>query len=175
VSDLTWSVATKSDIPRLQAFRCTELPEPDAGGRRPPHPRPWERDVQWWIRRQKPPNQGDPGLQVAEQKGHSLAAVGAFALLDVESGMAIVKLQALAVSLDLRGQGGATANAALRHLLDCSFQMGRAAGAAETLVIGWIDPRNRPSSALAERHGFTNHGTTSGGFEDWRLLLRGAS
>lgn len=100
-----------------------------------------------------------------------LTAVTEQARVAVEGSIAVVKLQALAVSVDVRGKGGRVADEALADALGCSVELASASRASEVVIIGWVHPRNGPSRELLARASFGLRGDAPGGLEEWALMV----
>jgi hypothetical protein len=110
-----------------QSFACT-LPAPRlANGRPGPHPRPWEREVEAWIRRQTPPAGPGELLRRGEQDG-SLVALGAAALAEQADEVCVVKLHALAICTAARGGSGELAELLVEQMLRRSSALSEALG-----------------------------------------------
>jgi len=169
---LTWRDAARTDRRLLQGFQCTIDFVRDRSGRPRFHARPWELDVQSHLRRTAPPHGPDQRLRLGLDEAGTLAAVTEQARVVVEGSISVVKLQALAVSAEVRGQGGRVADDALDDALSCSVELASASAAAEVLVIGWVDPRNRPSRELLARAGFGLRGDAPGGLEEWVVMVK---
>lgn len=167
-----WRDASREDRPLLQGFTCTaELPR-DRNGRPLPHPKPWEHDVQSWIRSRTPPAGPGEALRL-ETDEESLRAFGALAMVDQEGEMVIVKLQAVAISTECRGGGGEVADGAIEEALARAVELTAKAGGTTTLLVAWVDPRNDASKRLMERAGFAIHGLIPGNppLEQWTLQV----
>ena len=167
-----WRDALREDRPLLQRFTCTAEPSKDRNGRPLPHPKPWEHDVQSWIRSRTPPAGPGEALRL-ETDEESLRAFGALAVVDQEGEIVIVKLQAVAISKECRGGDGEVANGALDEALGRAVELTSHAGGTITLVVAWVDPRNDASKRLMERSGFTTRGFIPGNppLEEWTLQV----
>ena len=168
---LTWHDAARGDRRLLQGLQCTVDFVRDRNGRPLFHARPWELEVQSHLRRTVPPHGPDQRLRLGLDESGILIAVTEQARLVVERSIAVVKLQALAVSVEARGQGGRIADEALDDALSCSMELAAALAAVEVLVIGWVDPQNRPSKELLTRGGFGFRGDAPGGLEEWVVTI----
>jgi hypothetical protein len=165
---LKWRSAVRSDRTALQEFTCTtKAPRPPGGYRSLPHPRPWELQVQSFIRTLHPP----AGPDQAYLLGEDSSGIGAVCVLADQGTSEIVKIQAIAVSVRHRGQGGAHADAALAAGLDLAGVRARVAGFGQVIVVGWVHPRNQPSQLLCRRAGFALRRDTRDGLQEWVLLL----
>jgi hypothetical protein len=167
-SNLKWRTATRGDRAALQEFTCTTKASRSSGSSRPlPHPKPWELQVQSFIRTLHPPAGPDQEFLLGEDP----SGVGAVRVLADQGTPEIVKIQAIAVSVRYRGQGGAYADEALAAGLDHAGRRARAAGLGQVIAVGWVHQRNKPSQLLCRRAGFTYRRDTRDGLQEWAVLL----
>lgn len=149
---LDWRYITKLDRAERQGFTCAEPPKYQfSGGRFRHHPRPWEMDVQSFLRRHAP---GKGEVMLAGRDGSGLAALSAW---DERTPDAVL-LQAIAVSSRLRHRGGAWAVELVTETLGRIEARARAVGVEAPLVIARIDRRNDPSEALCREVGMVRLG-----------------
>lgn len=122
---LTWRTAEREDRPTLQEFTCT-TPVPREPNRRRllPHPKPWEFDVQSFIRTSHVPGGPDQVFLIGEDTD----GIGAACLLADQGNPEIMKIQVIAVSVRHRGTGGSHADEAIAVALDAAGDRARAAG-----------------------------------------------
>jgi RimJ/RimL family protein N-acetyltransferase len=165
---LKWRAAVRGDRGALQEFTCTtKAARPPGSYRSRPHPKPWELQVQSFIRTLHPPAGADQVYLLGEDS----SGIGAVCVLADQGTPEIVKIQAVAVSVRQRGQGGAHANEALAAGLDLAGDRARAAGFGQVIAVGWVHPRNQPSQLLCRRAGFAHRRDTRDGLQEWVLLL----
>lgn len=165
-----WRDATRHDRPLLQGFSCTPDPGRTATDRPLPYQRPWERDVEAWIRVQTPPAGPGEALRI-ETDDVSVQAVAALVLADERQAIAIVKIQAIAVSLTVRGGDGTIADAAMTEALSQATRLSAAAGYRRTIVVAWVDERNLESQRLLGRSGFARFRRISEELFEWALVV----
>lgn len=124
--------------------------------------------VQSGIRSLQPPVGLDQILLIGEDAG-GVAAV----TLSAEQGgsPAIVKLQAIAVAIRYRGQGGKCADEALQVTLEVIEARAGDSGLEEFLAVAWIDPHNNASKQMCQRAGFAHLGNVSADLEEWGLIV----
>jgi len=168
---LIWRDAAREDRHLLQGFRCTIDHTRNRDGRPLFHPRPWEHELQSYLRRMTPPSGADQRLRLGLDVSEKLMGVSEQVRIETVGSIAVVKLQALAISVDARGQGGQVADLTLADALIRSADLAHETGASEALVIGWVDPRNQASKGLLTRAGFNRRGNAPGGLEDWAIVI----
>lgn len=161
-----WRDATRNDRPLLQSFSCTATSRRDRSGRRLAHPRPWEREVEAWIRSQTPPAGPNESLRL-EELGPYLRAVGALALAERREGIVIVKLRAVAINIAHRGGDGTVADGVIEDVLRTATELAAAAGGTRTILVAWVDHRNLPSKRLLGRSGFALRRALPHNLEEW--------
>lgn len=154
---LDWRYISKQDRAERQRFTCAEPPKYRyGGGRLRHHPRPWEMDVQSFLRSHVP---GPSQVMLAGRDGYGLAALSAWD----ESPAGAVLLQAVAVTSRLRHQGGAWAVEMMEETLGRIEARALARGGESPLVIARIDRRNTPSAALCSEMGWVRLGPMDAG------------
>lgn len=167
---LKWGDAEKRHREELQHFICAipERPIKDAGsGWVPYHPRFWEFDVQLMVRglgRKVPPPRETTVL--VGENADGLAAVSCFTRLD---GPSVVHLDLMAVSVRLRGQGGAYAREMVRTTLERIEADAIDAGGLEMKVVGEIYKDNVPCLRLVHSFGLNFVEEAETGAQTWAL------
>lgn len=164
---LAWREARYADRADLQAFTCTVPAQKVIGQKKPYHPKRWELEVQSGIRALQPPLPQDQSLLL----GKDAEGIAAVCLLADQGDSSVIKIQAIAVAVRHRGQGGSHGDEALQIALETAAQRGRRAGKDEVIMVGWVDPRNTPSEHLNERAGFTLRRITPAGLQEWVLVI----
>ncbi len=101
----------------------------------------------------------------------SVQAVAALVLADERQAIAIVKIQAIAVSLTVRGGDGTIADAAMTEALSQATRLSAAAGYGRTIVVAWVDERNLESQRLLGRSGFARFRRISEELFEWALVV----
>lgn len=164
---LQWRPYQKSDRTELQRFICTDPPSKTWDGRKKVHPRPWELDVQSFVRIHKPRvESGDSMLLGLDE--HGIAAICAWSGYANRPGR--VLLQAIAVAMRHRRCGGACAKEALATCMGMIDQGARVAGASDLAIEARIHRSNAPSKALFARAGFTCAEMATEELEAWRYF-----
>lgn len=97
--------------------------------------------------------------------------IGAVCLLADQGDAMVIKIQAIAVSVRYRGQGGRYADEAMEAALAAAVERGKKAGNESVLLVGWVDPNNNASKRMNQRAGFMMNRITSSGLEEWVLEL----
>ena len=161
-----WDQAAKSDRRRLQQFTCTTDPERDAYNRPFPHPRPWEKEVQSSIRTLHLPAKKLNSIRIRSESADD--PISAVVSLRQEAAPDVFHLQLIAVSLDLRKQGGAVADEAFTEASqECAAISGLEQGAT-LFVTANIHSDNQASIYLAERNLMERTGIQiAGDYEEW--------
>ena len=139
-----------------------------------PHPRPYEWEVQAFLRHQKPPVGGESRL-VLGTSDELLRAMFVLSRQPVYEGVGYVKLQAIAVSLEDRRKGGLLADQTLTRALVHCFNLAAAEDVDRVRVVAWVDPQNEPSKRMLHRAGFGLVKLVGAGLEDWQLELHATS
>ncbi|MDN4598074.1 hypothetical protein [Leifsonia virtsii] len=158
---LKWRTARKGDRRLLQSFTCTvDRPR----NWREPHPRPWELQVQSWVRELKPPVHGRRSVDLGFA-GPELAAVVVVDHVEEE----FFHIPAVARALDRRG--AATGTGIVDHAIDLAAA--RASPDLDHIILSAnIHRRNSASRQCFERAGFTRDiGMTDPSFEQWLLRV----
>jgi hypothetical protein len=164
---LSWREPGHGDRAALQRFTCTVPAQRITGQKRPYHPKPWELVVQSGIRALRPPVAQDQLLLL----GQDAEGIAAVCLLAEQGDASVIKIQAIAVAVRYRGQGGAHGDEALNVALESAAQRARGIGSDQVVVVGWVDPRNDASKFLNQRAGFALRRITSAGLEEWAIVL----
>lgn len=162
---LAWRFATKDDRGKLSSFTCTTPSKAQYGSA---HPKPWELDLQGWIRSRRPPLGDDTVFLIGEDE-LGIGAVSIFS--DADRDPAFVALRAIAISARLRGRGGAHAAEALAITLQTIGTRARKAGVAEVFIRGRVDPRNTPSKRMCEAAGFERADDYDANLEQWTMTM----
>ncbi|MDP4015418.1 MAG: GNAT family N-acetyltransferase [Candidatus Nanopelagicales bacterium] len=147
---MEWVDAAKSHRLDLPSFTCTTA-KPRSGGRTLPHPKPWEWEVQAFIRRLRPPLAGEVLLLGIAQR--RIASVVNLAYYTVER-TPVTFIRAIAVSVEWRGQGGSLADETIVHAIRRAGSDLSALGFNRALAAGHVAPSNTPGQRLLERSGF---------------------
>ena len=119
------------------------------------------------MRALRPPQPPDQSLLLGEDS-HGIASV---CLLAEQRDASVIKIQAIAIAVRLRGEGGTHADEALDVALEAAAERGQRSGCGTVTVVGWVQPRNTPAREMNRRAGFTCLGYTPGGLEEWALTI----
>jgi hypothetical protein len=165
-ANLAWRESVSTDRELLKGLRCTVEAPRDSHNRPLPHPRPWEREVEAWIRRQTPPAGPGEALRLGFHDD-VLIAVGAAAFAERQDDVAIVKIRAIGISTAVRGKDGAVADATIVEMMSSAIELAEGAGATRTVAAGWLDVRNTASRRLLARHGYRFNRIPIAGLEEW--------
>jgi hypothetical protein len=152
VTLLTWREAVTADRDALMRFSCTVLPPRERFvNMRKRYPKPWEREVEAYIRDFRPPGPPDQKFFIGEDEQGIGAA---FAFVAVPPPDWLVKLQVVAVDNRYRGQGGAVADETMGMAMQTAFDTVASRGHEQVDVFGLVHVRNSASKWMCERHGF---------------------
>lgn len=145
VTRTAWRDARRDDRQLLQSFCCTVEPRRDPQGRPLSHPRPWEREVEAWIRSRTPPAGPREALRLETEEA-ALRAVAGMAVAEQRHGMVIVKLLAIAVNVIARGGDGTVADGAIDDAFRAALTLTSRLGAlAPSSSLGYIQITSRAS------------------------------
>lgn len=150
--DVVWSlVVDRRDLRCLQSFCCTTGYPHAPSGRRLRHPRPWEIEVQSYLRNSPKLLEGQ--MVLLGCRGEEVVAV---ARLDVSDGddACEVFIACAAIALGYRRKDGGLADALMCQIRETAVEMCRESGKSEILLEGKIHPGNLPSQAMVTRAGF---------------------
>lgn len=168
---ITWSEITDRAAAReLEHFACTTNHPRTPGGRKLPHPRQWEWDVQRYLRTASHWYRTGDVLLI----GHDVnGAVAAAAHLMIDQGDALLEvfIAALAVAHTHRDKGGAVADETFRRIKATAVAVARERGLPAAILTGKIHRNNRASQYLALRHGQEPVGVPSEDYGLWCLHL----
>ena len=163
-----WVDADKNHRPLFASFTCT-IPRPrTAHGRTLAHPKPWEYEVQAYIRQLKPPVQRD--VTLLGLIDGALGSVAQF-VYQTHPEMPVALIRVAAVSVEYRGQGGQLADATMEALLSRVATDLDAHGRSQALVVARVNLSNTPSQALMTRHGFMPDGERTDALQEWTMLI----
>lgn len=164
--ELSWSTVTaRRGLVLLQQFTCTSERPGTPHGRPLPHPRPWEWDVQRHLR-ELAHHLRPTEVALLGRRGEHLVAV-AHVIFTEDDDAVEAFLAAIAVSTEVRGEGGNIADATMAEVwnLTCARAVDR--GASELFLTGKISTRNLPAQRMAERCGQEPVGLPSGELQLW--------
>jgi len=161
-----WRDAIRPDRPLLQAFCCTKPAPRDKRGRPRPHLRPWERQVEAWIRQLTPPAGHRRVLRVAGDFG-TILGVSALRIDKVLEPVPIVQLQVIAIHVHMRGTGGSFADQMMADSLQSALRLAVQASKTGAVVLAAVDPRNAPSQRLLRRSGFIMRAVLANDLQEW--------
>jgi hypothetical protein len=115
------------------------------------HPRPWEWDVQSYLRNSPKLKAGH--LVLVGRCGEDVVAVARLEVTARENDCHVF-IASAAIDLDHRGKGGRMADALMLQIRETAVEMCRESGKSEILLEGKIHPGNLPSQAMVTRAGF---------------------
>lgn len=128
------------------------------GGRRLPHPKPWEWEAQALLRNARARFRDGPIQAAAWLHFHHTELPTAF-------------LTAGAVDVTLRGTGGAVADELVNRALNSAVHNLEHFGTDRILVHGNVHTCNTASAELLTRHGFDPVGAPTEEFQQWARLI----
>lgn len=165
-------VTRRRDAVLLQSFSCTTPMPKSPGGRKLPHPKPWEYEVQSHFREcSKRLKNGDLlviGRRVSD--GEVVAAV--HLLLDgSDPEVFAAHIAAIAVGSSVRGCGGVVADSTLAQARNCILEGAHFRGVDCAVATASIHRRNHRSEALFERAGFEPMSVPVGEYQRWACRL----
>lgn len=163
-------ITTRRDARALSAFTCTtEFPR-TPGGRRLPHDRPWEWEVQRHLRQTSQHLRNDELVLVGMQGDEIIAA----ARLQFESVDDILQVfvAAIGVALPWRHQGGGLADRTLAKIHAEGAARATDVGCAHLVLTGKTHWNNTASQRMLQRAGWEPYGSPTGDYQLWGLILQ---
>lgn len=164
-------VETRSDARCLQTFTCALDHPRSEGGRKLPHPRPWEWEAQSLLRnlalRLRPSE-----VALVARSSHTCPVLGAIWLQfpsASDHGQSVF-LAAAGVTLSMRGAGGHVADQLVAGAIAIGMERAKAAGHSQLVATGKIHLQNLASQRMVERAGFEPLGV-SGDYQLWGLIV----
>jgi hypothetical protein len=170
----TFRDGKRQDRQLLQGFRCTRPPAVDERGKRLPHNRPWETEVEGYFHVLRPPGRSEDMIRLGIDDNQDLASIVEVQRLKPISEYPIPEyfIRAMAVALTHRGRGGAVADAAMEDMLTELARRVAKSGVAQFIISGNIHELNKASQAMAERHGLRPlTDVAQDSYIRWRLLV----
>jgi RimJ/RimL family protein N-acetyltransferase len=168
---LTWREATSADRDALMRFGCTEPPRHERYLHvRKVYPKPWERDVEAYVRAFRPPGPPDQTFLIGlDEEG--IGAVCAFVKDPPPEWL--IKLQVVGVARRYRGQGGAVANEAMTVAIQAAFDAVASAGHQQVRIIGLVHVKNLASQRMCQRNGLVCDGPApeADGYDQWSAVV----
>lgn len=163
-----WIDADQNHRQILPTFTCTSPRPRSAHGRALAHEKPWEYEVQAYIRQLKPPVLGN--VTLLGMVGDALGSVAQF-VYQTGSEVPMLLIKVAAVSVQYRGQGGLLADATMEAILGRGATGLAADGRCQALVVARCNLSNTSSQALMMRHGFLPDGRRNDVLQEWTLLI----
>lgn len=146
---VVWSqIVNSRDLRCLQRFRCTADRPRSSSGRLLVHPRPWEWDVQSYLRNSPKLKAGH--LVLVGRCGEDVVAVARLEVTARENDCDVF-IASAAIGLDHRGKGGPMADALMLQIRETAVERCRGLGKQEVLLWGKIHSKNLPSQAMVKR------------------------
>lgn len=169
---LRWERITSrpSAVP-LQGFTCTTDCPRSLRGRKLPHPKPWELEVQSYLRQSSRQLKSGALLLIGRSADDAIAAA-AHLMFQQYSTVTETFIAAVGVTTSLRGQGGAIADEALAIIFEVARERAASDGSESALVAGNIHVQNQPCEALVIRSGFEPYSVPHGDYQRWTIRLR---
>lgn len=169
---LHWSfLESRSSSAELNGFTCTsELPR-SPGGRKLPHPKPWEWQAQALLRNAKAHFREGHKIVVGRE-GAADGPIAAAAWLQFHHDVLPAAFMAAgAVDIALRGKGGATADELVARTIRAAVRNLEHTGTDRILVHGNVHTHNSASTELLTRNGFDPVGVPTGEFQQWARII----
>lgn len=171
---LRWErVTRRRDALSLQTFSCTTpLPRTPAG-RKLPHPKPWEYEVQSHFRESsKRLKEGDVLLVGRDMPENGIVAAAHLIFDCSEPELVAAHIAAIGVCQTVRGRGGVVADMALCAVRGCIAEYAASVERAVAVATASIHRHNRPSELLFERAGFEPISVPVGEYQQWACRIR---
>mgnify|MGYP003407678871 FL=1 len=164
-------ITTRKDARVLQTFTCTtDLPLTE-GGRKMPHPRPWEWQTQAHLRRSSQLlRAGDSLLIGRDESGEIVCA--AYLSFDQSAEVLQVFIAAIAIQRSQRGQHGLLADHVISEICAEGTRRATSLGLATVVLAGKVHVQNRASQYLVERTGFEPQENPGDTHQLWVLALK---
>jgi len=166
----TWRhVTTRREARVLQRFTCTTDFPRSPGGRRLPHPRPWEKEAQTLVREAAKTLRPGEIVLMATVGEEPVAAAHLQFRTDGE--LLEAHHVAAAVAQSARRQGGHLADALLVRAQAICLEQAMERGSAQLVLTGLIHVSNRASQHLVARAGWQPRGVPTNGYQSWFLVV----
>lgn len=168
---LDWERIThRRDVSGLQSFTCTTDVPRTPGGRKLPHPKPWEREVQSHFRQiSRRLRQGELLLLGCAEDGEARAAI--HLMFEISAKVLGVFVASIAVCTSVRGKNGMIANEALLLVHEEARDKANRSCVETVVITGNIHTENRPSEQLFSRAGFEPLSIPNGPYQTWAKQL----
>ena len=166
-------ITDRHEATLLETFSCTIDRPRTPQGRKLPHPKPWEREVQSHFRQCSKRLRAGDLLMVGRHTADEQIVAAAHLMLDQKSPSPFTAhIAAIGICTTVCGQGGKVADSTLVEV--CSTVVDRARGSGIDIAVATanIHVRNLSSQSLFERNGFEPVSVPSGDYQQWicRLL-----
>lgn len=141
------------------------------GGRRLPHPKPWEWEAQALLRNARARFRDGHTIVVGRDSNRDGPIQAAAWLQFHHTELPTAFLTAGAVDVTLRGTGGAVADELVNRALNSAVHNLEHFGTDRILVHGNVHTCNTASAELLTRHGFDPVGAPTEEFQQWARLI----
>src|SRR5699024_10886820 len=160
------SLTTRSSCTELNSFTCTSERPRSPGGRRLPHPTPWEWEAQALLRNARGHFRDGHTIVVGRDGDHDGPIRAAAWLQFHHTELPAAFLAAGAVDITLRGKGGAVADELVTRALSSAVQHLERFDTDRILIHGNVHTHNTASADLLTRNGFEPVGLPTEEFQE---------
>ena len=158
-------MTTRAEARALQSFRCTTNHPESPGGRRLPHPRPWEWEAQRHLRQlSQLLLPGDVAL-LGRVDEEVIAAL--HLTFDADADLLVAFHAAAGVAQTVRGLGGHVADELLTEAEQVAAELATARGCRHVMTSGKVHLRNTASQRMLARAGWAPLGAPTGTYQSW--------
>lgn len=170
IGPLNWRfLTTRAETRGLQNFTCAADFPTTPGGRRLPHPKPWEWEAQRHLRQLSQLLR--PGDVVVSARENDEVMAAAHLQLDADGDVLVLFHAAVGVGLSSRGLGGELADELLARSENLGLERARELGCSHLVVTGKVHVANAPSQQLMARALWEPNSWPVNQYQSWAKLI----
>ncbi|WP_229051461.1 hypothetical protein [Aeromicrobium sp. Leaf350] len=168
--ELSWQRVTKrSDLRELQSLTCTTADPTTEGGRKLPHPRPWEKEAQTLLRQLSLTLRPGDLVLLGKLGDRTIAALH---LQFLAGGDFLEVYHAVAgITQDMRRDGGTVADALLAEAQAICLERLAEGGHQDVVISGRIHVRNAASQHMVARAGWEPQDAPVNDYQTWARII----
>lgn len=155
----------------LQGFTCTSEAPRSPGGRKQPHPKPWEWEAQALLRNARAHFRDGHQIIVGRSGAHDGPAAAASWLQFHHDELPAAFIASSGIGIAFRGKDGTVADELIARTIRAAVRNFGQSAPHRILVHGNVHTSNLPCEKLLTRHGFDPVGTPIEEFQQWAILI----